>query len=200
MFLETPRFPDTISYGASGGPTYSTEVLEMASGATKRNVNWDVGKMVWNVATGVNSLEDAQALIAFFRAVRGSGYAFRFKDHTDYAVAYTEGVMQSISDDNLTFQLYKLYSLGGVERRILKPVTVTGIKNNGVVVSPDDYTIDYTTGQVVFDTAKTEANLGWEGTFDVPCRFGKDVMNLSLVTYRRFEWSSIEVVEETHLE
>ena len=39
-FIETPRFPDDIAYGAQGGPMYSTDVVATASGYEKRNQNW----------------------------------------------------------------------------------------------------------------------------------------------------------------
>jgi uncharacterized protein (TIGR02217 family) len=34
------RFPDNITYGATGGPEFATTVVATGSGQEKRNVNW----------------------------------------------------------------------------------------------------------------------------------------------------------------
>jgi len=42
-FIEE-RFPADISYGMSGGPSFSTDIVTLASGKEHRNVNWSVPK------------------------------------------------------------------------------------------------------------------------------------------------------------
>ena len=40
-FLETPRFPFALALnGFSGGPGFSTGIVEMASGDEQRNAQW----------------------------------------------------------------------------------------------------------------------------------------------------------------
>ena len=70
-FIETPRFPDNISQGASGGPGYQTEVVVVASGREKRNITWPLPRGRYDVAHGVRTQAQMDILIAFFRSVRG---------------------------------------------------------------------------------------------------------------------------------
>ncbi len=87
------QFPPDISYGASGGPGYSTTVVTTVSGHERRNANWAMARGRWNVAHGLKKREQVAELIAFFRARRGRAYGFRFKDWTDYqAFAQSLGV------------------------------------------------------------------------------------------------------------
>lgn len=69
-FLET-QFPADISYGATGGPTYSTDVVTMFSGHEQRNSNWSKPKAKYNIATGVKTEAQWRALISFFRVCKG---------------------------------------------------------------------------------------------------------------------------------
>ena len=39
-FLETPRFPTALAYGARGGPKFKTNIVQLASGREQRNVVW----------------------------------------------------------------------------------------------------------------------------------------------------------------
>ncbi len=110
------QFPPDISYGASGGPGYSTTVITTVSGHERRNANWADARG-WNVAHGLKKREQVAELIAFFRARRGRAYGFRFKDWTDYqALAQSLGVGDGATT---SFQLVKHYASGGeLETRV----------------------------------------------------------------------------------
>ena len=117
------EFPPDISYGASGGPGYSTTVITTVSGHERRNANWAMARGRWNVAHGLKKREQVAELIAFFRARRGRVYGFRFKDWTDYdASAQSLGIGDGATT---SFQLVKHYASGGeLETRLItKPVT-----------------------------------------------------------------------------
>ncbi|RYE16938.1 MAG: TIGR02217 family protein, partial [Sphingobacteriaceae bacterium] len=43
------RFPEDISYGSSGGPGYSTDIITVNSGAEQRNINWNQARSKYNV-------------------------------------------------------------------------------------------------------------------------------------------------------
>ena len=73
-----------LSYGASGGPGYSTTVVTTVSGHERRNANWVQARERWNVAHGRKKCEQVATLIAFFRARGARAYGFRFEDWTDY--------------------------------------------------------------------------------------------------------------------
>ncbi len=105
-FLEI-QFPSDISYGTTGGPTYSTDVVAMFSGREQRNSNWKNARAKYNIATGVKTEEQLQALINFFRNCKGKAIAFRFKDWSDYS-AKEQHI--GVGDGNRTkFQLVKTY-------------------------------------------------------------------------------------------
>ena len=53
-FIEI-QFPTDISYGAAGGPIYSTDVVTMFSGHEQRNSNWKNARGKYNIAYGINT-------------------------------------------------------------------------------------------------------------------------------------------------
>lgn len=82
-FVEV-QFPSDISYGATGGPMFLTDVVATVSGHEQRNSKWSQARARYNVASGVKTETQWQALIAFFRARRGKAVGFRFKDWGDF--------------------------------------------------------------------------------------------------------------------
>jgi len=83
-FIESPRFPDKISYGSSGGPGYNTDVITVNSGHETRNQNWIQSKHEYDAAFGVTDEPRLSELITFFHAMAGQAHEFRFKDWGDY--------------------------------------------------------------------------------------------------------------------
>src|SRR5437870_2530303 len=99
------QFPPAISYGAIGGPEFSTDVVVLSSGFESRNANWPAARGKWDVSSGVKSQADLQTLIAFFRARQGKARGFRFKDWNDFQGF---GQQLGIGDGSTTqFQLVK---------------------------------------------------------------------------------------------
>lgn len=194
-FVEV-RFPTDISYGSLGGPEYSTDIIEMSSGHEQRNINWSQARGRYNVAHGVKTQAQLDALITFFRARKGMAHSFRFKDWTDYQVA---GQVIGTGDDaQADFQLVKTYTNGAVtETRIItKPVTGTVTLYVDGVEQTSGVTIDYTTGEVSFDIAPAEGDvITADFEFDVPVRFNTDRLSASLDTYGSLSWSDIPLLE-----
>lgn len=193
------RFPENISYGVTGGPEYSTDIVTTKSGSEQRNVNWYYARHKYNAAHGVKSEADIKALLAFFHARMGRAYGFRFKDWADYQSANPEVI--GTGDGNTTsFQLVKRYSSGGVEkvRKITKPVngTVT------VYVNGEEYEfgfgsgVDHDTGIIKFDVPPA-ANAPITATFefDVPVRFDTDYMPINIKEWHIYSWDNIDIVE-----
>ena len=83
-FIESPRFPDKISYGSSGGPSYSTDVITVNSGYETRNQNWVQSRHKYDAAFGVVSEPRLSELITYFHAMAGKAHEFRYKDWGDY--------------------------------------------------------------------------------------------------------------------
>lgn len=195
-FIETPRFPDNISYGSKGGPKYNTIVTTVNSGFEYNNINWDTARHKYDVAMGVRNLSELSTLVKFFHITRGKGHYFRYKDWADYKSCDLE---DTISDTDQVFgigdgtakgfQLIKTYDLsGGVvnQRDIKKPVNTTIViaVNGTPQTETTHYSINYTTGYVTFVTAPANlASITWGGEFDVPCRFDTDELELSMDFY-----------------
>lgn len=192
------QFPSDISYGATGGPVYSTDVVTMFSGHEQRNSNWKNSRGKYNIATGVKTEEQWQALIAFFRARKGKAIGFRFKDWSDYKA---KNQQIGIGDSETTeFQLVKNYSSGNtiITREIKKPVagTVKVHKSGNLRGTTADYSIDYTTGIVIFaEPPEARVIITADFEFDVPVRFDTDELQLSMDNFNSGSWNSISLIE-----
>lgn len=189
------QFPPDVSYGAAGGPGYSTTVVATLSGREYRNSNWASARGRWNVAHGLRNREQVAALIAFFRARKGRAHGFRFKDWTDYQA--TGQVVGTGDGQGVAYQLVKTYSSGAeTESRIIaKPVagslriTLDGIESDG-------WSLDATTGLVTFSTPPAGGVIiAADFDFDVPARFDTDHMDLAVETWQLGTWGSIPIVE-----
>lgn len=156
-FIET-RFPDTISYGAVGGPEFMTNVVRLPiSAATRRTALREVA--VWKFRVDVPATNDSQKLQLrqFFLSFRGQLHGFRFKDWSDYR---DEGLCRlgaGVGSGLPSYQVYKRYAFGSLEylRALLKLVSGTSIvKRNGSAATAGagagQYAIDLNTGIVTF--------------------------------------------------
>lgn len=198
MTFHNVRFPEDISFGSAGGPEYSTDVVITHGGYEQRNSNWAQARARYNVAHGVKTQTQIDALIAFFRARKGRAYGFRFKDWADYqAIGQSLGTGDGAETD---FQLVKHYTSGAVTetRGLTKPVVdsisifVDAVEQEEGV----DYTVNYTTGMVTFSVAPADdAAVMADFEFDVPVRFDTDRLSASLDTYGSNSWSDIPLIE-----
>jgi uncharacterized protein (TIGR02217 family) len=188
-FIETPRFPDSISAGAHFGPGYSTAIARNLGGGELRNQNWSMPLCEGDVSYGVRTQQQLDDLLAFFHGVAGMHKAFRFKNFSDYQAIGAQGALVVITADT-TWQMHKAYTFGALTtlKKISKPVTA-GL----VVTGGGTYTVDATTGIV---TRAGGANpTGWQGQFDTPCRFNTDKMLPQWIAYKLYDWQSIPIVE-----
>lgn len=203
------QFPTDISAGATGGPGFHTTVQTLASGFERRNVDWSRARAKYNVASGVKSPAQANALIKFFYARNGRAYGFRFRDPNDYKLPFyaaTPGDLDALpllftTDGGVTFtfQIRKVYGDAGnsYTRPISKPVTGTVRLYDNTVLT-NDYTCDFTTGVVTLGTAlraTTGRAITGSCLFDVPVRFDIDDMAMTTHVETLLEWSNIPLVE-----
>jgi len=194
-FVEV-QFPADISFGSSGGPEYSTDIVITHGGHEQRNINWAAARARYNVAHGVRSQSQLDTLIAFFRARKGRAHGFRFKDWADY-----KGINQSIGTGNAsatTFQLKKTYSSGGSteSREVKKPVMGTvNIYLNGVLQG-SGWSVNTVTGLVTFSSAPGYGvAVAADFEFDVPVRFDTDRLSASLESYGSYSWNDVPLLE-----
>ena len=204
-FMESPRFPDDISYGVTFGPEFVTEIASTPAGAEQRNRVRSRALCRGECAHAVKTQAQLTLLIAFFRSVGGRFSGFRFKDWSDYQLALADSVLTDVGVSGAQFQLNKRYraSAGFQEVRPLrKPVTGTLVLKDGAsTVAPGvgagQWTLDASTGVVTIGAGVTRlaGNLTASCEFDVPCRFDADSMATSIQSYQIYSWGQIPVVE-----
>jgi uncharacterized protein (TIGR02217 family) len=207
MAFHEVRFPANLSFGSVGGPERRTEVVTLANGYEERNTPWAHSRRRYDAGAGMRSLDDIEALVAFFEARRGRMHGFRWKDWGDFKSCLPSGVVEfgdqviGIGDGVRTaFQLTKTYRSGAEDyvRPVAKPVV--GTIRVGVQGDPQvelvDYTVDAATGVVIFGAAPgagVEVTAGYE--FDVPVRFDTDLIQVSVATFQAGDLPSVPVVE-----
>lgn len=200
QFIESPRFPDDISYGSKGGPGFSTSVFTANSGAEQRNIQWQDARARYDVSHGIRDKADMDVILAFFYNVKGKAIGFRFRDHADYQI-----VGQNIGTGDgadPTWQIIKTYVVGTeTYTRLIKKIVAStvSVTVNGVPkVETTDYTVDYNTGIITFgggDIPGVGEAIVVSCEFDVPVRFDTDEMEITQEAFLLETWDSIQLVE-----
>jgi uncharacterized protein (TIGR02217 family) len=203
------RFPLAIGFGSTGGPERRTDIVLLASGYEERNSRWADSRRRYNAGTGIRSIGDLYALIAFFEERRGRLYGFRWRDRTDWK-SCAPGETPSPSDQAIgtgdgstaEFQLVKTYgsAFAPYSRSIVKPVAETVRVAVGSVekVEGVDFAVDAASGVVTFLAGHVPAGgaavtAGFE--FDVPVRFDTDRLDINLAAFEAGDVPAIPVVE-----
>lgn len=201
------RFPTNLSFGSSGGPERRTEVVTLANGFEERNTPWAHSRRRFDAGMALRSMDDIEAVLAFFEARRGRLHGFRWKDWSDYKtgkpsreVTFEDEIIALGDEVTTDFELVKIYRSGEqtYTRPISKPVAGTVRIGLGSVEQQEgiDYTVDETSGIVSFahpPSVDVEITAGFE--FDVPVRFDTDQIITSAAAFRAGEVPSVPVVE-----
>lgn len=190
-------FPKDIAYGARGGPSFNTTVLELASGYERRNRNWKKVRGRYNVAYGVRTPEQMDNLLNFFYARNGRAFSFPYFDWKDHKIKLQDiGVGDGATRN---YQIFKRYESGGFyyDREITKivPNSITEVYVGGFPTV--DYTVDYLTGIITFNDPVPDGEVITliECQFYVHVRFDTDMADIQLVTYEAESWPDIVLVE-----
>jgi uncharacterized protein (TIGR02217 family) len=188
-FIESPRFPEDISYDSRGGPRFNTRRIQTLSGQVIRNQLWSYPRHEYDCSYGINTVVRHENLLYFFHVVGGPAVGFRYKDWMDFksclrsaTPAATDCAIGTGTGALATFQLVKVYTQGSYtrSRKILKPVAGTikvAVAGTEKTITTH-FTVDTTTGIVTFTggnipTAGQAVTAGFE--FDVPACFDRDV-------------------------
>ncbi len=197
------QFDPRFSFGARGGPVFSTAVAKVRSGRRHANRNWSAPLHRYNVSQAVKTNDDFEEVRAFFYVVSGAYDGFRFKDWSDFEATQDNSYATLISGS--TYQLQRKYTVGARNylRDIQKP-------RSGVVVrrfrssawSTASATVDTTTGIATISGHVGGDIYAWVGEFDVPVAFVADELEAEIVdagpTEYLVRWPQI-VVEEIRL-
>ncbi|HTO30828.1 MAG TPA: DUF2460 domain-containing protein [Pararhizobium sp.] len=202
------RFPLRLALGTSGGPVRRTDIVSLSNGRENRNRRWRDARRHYDAGSGIKSIDDLYAVLAFFEARAGQVYGFRFRDPLDFkscapggTVGAGDQVLGTGDGATAVFQLVKTYGdAGGASvRAIAKPVAGTLLVSvGGVVAAPADFSLDAASGRVTFVPGKIPASdavvrAGYE--FDVPVRFDTDRIDVDLAQFQAGRIPSIPLVE-----
>lgn len=207
MNFHEVRFPASLSFGSVGGPERRTDVVTLANGFEERNTPWAHSRRRYDAGVAMRSLDDVEALIAFFEARQGQLYGFRWKDWSDFKscrataeVAFDDQVIATGDGATDEWQLAKRYRSG--EQTYLRPVTKPVAGTVRVGVGGDElqeglhYEVDSATGLIVLAEVPAEGDeitAGFE--FDVPVRFDTDLIQVSVASFRAGDVPSVPIVE-----
>lgn len=207
MGFHEDRFPANLSFGSSGGPERRTEIVALNSGFEERNSPWAHSRRRYDAGVSMRSLDDMEAVIAFYEARRGPLFGFRWKDWTDYKSClpslepnFLDQEIGLGDDAGQVFQLCKIYRSGDESycRDIHKPVENTVLVGLGGDEQAEGmhYDVDMTTGEVRFHVPPGEGAVITAGfEFDVPVRFDTDRLEMSHASFVAGEIPSVPVVE-----
>lgn len=208
MTFHEVRFPTGISRGSQGGPERRTDVVVLGSGHEERNARWADSRRTYNAGYGVRSLDELNAVIAFFEERRGRLHGFRWRDPADWKSCPPEQsptafdqVLGMGDGARAGFQLVKTYgtSFAPWQRAITKPVDGSVIVSvAGAIKQVDiDYVLDTATGIVSFIGGLPQAGevVAAGFTFDVPVRFDTDRLEVNVQGFRHGAIPSIPIVE-----
>ncbi len=207
MAFHEVRFPASLSFGSVGGPERRTDIITLANGFEERNTPWAHSRRRYDAGFGLRSLDDVEALIAFFEARQGQLIGFRWKDWSDYKSCPPSDEIDALDQliavgDETTarFRLTKTYRSGPTTyaRPISKPVlgTVRVAVGGDALQDGVDFDVDTETGEITFPHPPdqgAEIRAGFE--FDVPVRFDTDAVMTSLSSFQAGEAPNVPIVE-----
>ena len=207
MAFHDIRFPPALSFGSRGGPERRTEIVALANGHEERNTPWADARRRYDAGVGLRSLDDVEALVAFFEARSGQLHGFRWKDWADYRSARLSLPITELDQSlgfgdgvRTVFRLRKAYASGAQVywRPVAKPVagSVRVALAGDPMVLGLQVELDPARGEIAFATPPApgaEVTAGFE--FDVPVRFDTDRIEVSVASFHAGEVPRVPVVE-----
>jgi len=202
------RFPLRLSLNSSGGPVRQTDIVNLSNGRERRNQRWRDARRVYDAGSGIRSLDDLYAVVAFFEARAGALHGFRFRDPVDDGsagpgapVSATDQVIGSGDGARASFQLTKTYGDAGASRTrvIAKPVAGSvAVAVDGIALPVGAFVCNPATGLVTIQEdyippADAVVQAGYR--FDVPVRFDIDRIDIGLEGFQAGRIAAIPLKE-----
>lgn len=196
-------FPLAIGRAAEVVTEFATQIIAAPSGHEQRASEWADARMRYDAGPGVRSDAELAELARFFRARRGAGRAFRFRDPLDHSSAPAGGAPAALDQllgvgdgTRRDFPLVKHYGEAGDAqvRRITLPVAGSVVAAVGGAPTTAFALVD--DGVLLFDIAPPGGAAVRAGyLFDVPVRFAEDRLTISHATFRAGEAISVPLIE-----
>lgn len=199
MSFHEVRFPTRISYGAVGGPRFSTTVQVLNSGYEQRNINWAEARREYSFDISPSRGAEWTEVLDFFHARRGRAYGFRLKDFGDFVMPLQ--VIAEGDGETDSFQIVKRYGdPDGLAPPYLRPLKkiVAGTVSVALDETPLDsgWSVDVTTGLITFTTPPGNGvAISVACEFDVPVRFDTDLMQAAIPGPDIHHWQNVKLVE-----
>jgi uncharacterized protein (TIGR02217 family) len=202
------RFDERLSYGARGGPVWSTNRVVTQSGRRFVNQNWRYPLHRYDVSHAVKSADDFDVVRAMFYNVAGAFDGFRFKDWSDYKLTRSNSEISDSIGSPSEWQIYRLYTVGArtFRRPIFKPCASPAMivwRTRSGTLSQATATVNTATGKVSITGHQAGDTYAAQGEFDVPVAFADDAMQSEIVDQDAdgmlLRWSSI-TLEEIRIE
>ena len=221
--VETVRnrlFPDYYSYQSQSGDSWSTQIVETASGTEIRNSLYANPRRVYDITLDNTHTKDMAEVRSFFNAMRGRAFSFRFRDWADYRWredGSTDPIVIAAYTGPGNYQLTKTYSTGAFSyiRNINLPRVQAVYPEPGVLWDANhpaqnfelyldstlltlntDYTISNTTGIINIPGAiGSGTNLLAKYEYDVPVRFDTDSMEVVKLASSVETWTGVRLRE-----
>nr|WP_253308570.1 TIGR02217 family protein [Rickettsia endosymbiont of Ceutorhynchus assimilis] len=194
MNFHNIRMPEFIEVFAVGKAEFSTSHVLTMSGREVRHLDRMNACQKYLIKDCRLSASEFNHFNSFFKARRGSNFAFRFRDYADYKV--TGEVIAKDGGSQKQFVLSKLYDdpILPYSRAITKPVE--GSINLYINNVKTDYTADYTQGIITLpQTLELGQTLTADFIFDVAVRFKSDSFEYAYCSDGSIELSTIELTE-----
>lgn len=159
--------------------TGSTNIVELVSGAERRNARWKFKKMRFLANFALLTPEAQEEISSAFYAADAMLLLFRFRDSGDFRVVDSPfGVYAGTRDP---VQLTKAYTFGPrTVFRELQAVTKARVfDGNGNPVAGE---LDNVLGLFTPDDPWHDSVHKWSGTFDLWVRFNSDDFDMTMVT------------------
>lgn len=191
MILNTELDP-CVAYGFTGGPEFSTRVVNLKNGHERRNANWSNARHRYTAPFQNIRPEAYNEIKRVFNACRGMLHGFLFEDPFDHTAtlaslgAAPSGTtpVQLVTTSTADFVTYT--------RTITRPQAGAVVFQNGI---PKAGSLDLDTGVFTPTTSWTPgAALAWTGEFYVPVRFANDWLPFSWDNLNHVN-GEVEIVE-----
>jgi uncharacterized protein (TIGR02217 family) len=199
MTFHNIRFPTRISYGAIGGPRFSTTIQTLNSGHEQRNINWADARREFQFDVSPSRNSEWEEILNFFHARRGRAFGFRLKDFADFQLK--DGLVALGDGAKKDFQIKKQYSdlptgLYSYDRALSKIVQGSATVFLGTAAQFGNWSLNADTGVLSFSQApadQVEIRVSCE--FDVPVRFDSDLMEAAIPGPDIHHWQQVKLVE-----
>lgn len=179
MFIETPRFPDSIARNMVRRRRAGVTTVTFDSGAEQHTVRWAQRRREYDVGFAIKTEADYAIVSAWWDALDGPADGFRVRDHADFTCDAANGLLRPLHGTVQvgtagsgfgvpSYQLQKRYAVGAKshDRDIRKPVSgQVAVRRGGVAVtvgvSAGNIAIDTTTGVITFvaDQSRTISSI-----------------------------------------